>query len=178
MAKTNFILILLMMITFLLVGCLNSQTPTNNQPTEIKQEKCGDSFCSADESCKTCEKDCGCSPNHICNSYGLCESNQCGDSICSEGENCPQDCGCKVGELFKEPNECTPVALIDQNKLIESLQNYIINKPLLIDKVISISDSIYNKNYAKAVIFKATNGKEYLAYIDSNLNILIVTLNE
>lgn len=75
---------------------------------------CGDSICESDESCETCESDCGkCAPkcgDGKCESTETCECCEkdcgackpkphCGDNICNNGEtcsSCPGDCGACV----------------------------------------------------------------------------------
>ncbi|MBK07941.1 MAG: hypothetical protein CL920_34775 [Deltaproteobacteria bacterium] len=59
---------------------------------KAKTDLCGNGFCDASETCKTCPQDCS----------AACGS--CGDSVCDvgTGENCascPSDCGCKLPQV-------------------------------------------------------------------------------
>ena len=54
---------------------------------------CGDDICSADESCGTCDADCGCQNGEFCDGY-QCRVPFCGDTFCTAYESCEQDRCC------------------------------------------------------------------------------------
>ncbi len=85
-----------------------SQENNNVLAIPLQVVTCGNSVCSAGESCKTCPKDCG-----------FC-GNTCGDGACTGTETCatcPKDCGkCICGDgacqgkenKFNCPQDCLP----------------------------------------------------------------------
>lgn len=90
---------------------------------QIDCDWCGDGYCQLDESCESCENDCGsCGSDSFCGdgicNNGECESgcwddcsySECENGICEEekGENCANsnDCKCEDGKCDKESGEC------------------------------------------------------------------------
>ena len=174
MAVTSTVLIVL-----ILAGCFGSNQHNSivaPYPKDFNVTKCGDGFCAADESCKTCPQDCGCGSGY-CNKYGICETVICGDGICSDGETCPRDCGCPSGKVLND-SKCVDPPKISDKQIEDKIRAYSDSMNLSYEKIVSVSDSIYAKKYAKAVIFATKTGTEYLAYLDSDLNVLGVSLNQ
>jgi hypothetical protein len=86
---------------------------TYNGPTGYVAPYCGDASCNGDETCATCEADCGACPetcgDESCNGAETCQTcpgdcgacpPSCGDGTCNGTETCstcPQDCGSCAG---------------------------------------------------------------------------------
>jgi len=112
--------------------CKENQICKDGKCMEKPKEKyCGDGTCDPDETCKTCEEDCG-------------SCVECGDGKCDDTENydtCPRDCkcsadsDCKVGEVCSEgkcvkkpectaDTDCSGGKVCENGKCIEMPKDY------------------------------------------------------
>ncbi len=65
------------------------------QGEEVIQNYCGDGVCGPDENCSTCQQDCGCAPDTVCE-QGVCKP--C-STVCAEaGAQCGEIKGCECGD--------------------------------------------------------------------------------
>ena len=103
---------------------LNECGTTKNKPAETRTctyspppPYCGDYVCQENESCETCEIDCG-----------ICA--ECGNGICEAEENssnCCIDCGCPRGKICDEAeNLC-----IEENKTVAEEGTSLLSSPTL-----------------------------------------------
>ncbi len=110
MKRTRLFLLTIALSCF--IGCDDSSSVESSQSSQTQAE-CGDNVCDKDESCESCEKDCGsCTTNGWCGD-GTCDSDEsckscekdckrcpvteaCGDGTCDSDESCSsceKDCG-------------------------------------------------------------------------------------